>query len=470
MADMKTAPATLFFLLLTAGAPAQTHMDDSLWVASRWGQTLTKVDRCGVVLQTVLNGPSYPTTMARHPNGDLWVLGDAGPGFSILDRNGRHLRRIPTAGKPVTMVFDAQGNGWISMADVGTVEKFSPAGISVAFYMTATPCGLTVDSAGNIWVANCVGPPGQLTRIHAVTGAITVFPLPGPRLALHAVIADLPSPSQPSSLWAIGDRSNQLVKFDINGNFVAAYPVGSAGSGLGWLAVDPDNNLWVTNLTSGDLHKVRGTDGVVLLTIANSPVPYAVTIDTTGNPWTVHTVSATQPAELRKFDRATGALLVRVPLATGALHLTDAAGFQFARLTDRFGDADGDGDPNFAEALNGTSPYDRQSNRNTRLEVAGASRIGGNVQIQVGGAAGGAMVIFFGRGRSTARTFPGVGGELRLDPTQLFGFVLPAAVPSSLPLTIPNDPALNGVALHLQGIHLASSVAFSNETCIMAWR
>ena len=62
-------------------------------------------------------------------------------------------------------------------------------------------------------------------------------------------------------------------------------------------------------------------------------------------------------------------------------------------------------------------------------------------------------------------------GCLKLD-LNLLVVILPAAVPSSLPITIPNDPNLVGLGVHFQGLYDIGGpqAAWSNTECIYVYQ
>src|SRR5690606_36575554 len=127
-------------------------------------------------------------------------------------------------GSPGDIAFDANGHAWVSG---GTgVEEFDANGnlVQTIGLQTTAPLGIAVDSQGNKWIAHRFGPPGAISRIDAVTGNVTVHPLPaGSNILPTRVYADARGMSGASHIWVIGDRGGELHEFDINGTYLNGY-------------------------------------------------------------------------------------------------------------------------------------------------------------------------------------------------------------------------------------------------------
>jgi hypothetical protein len=262
--------------------------------------------------------------------GNLWVMdpgamvnGAATP--ALLEFNPAQLAALKTTGNPDPVavitstslafpqqsVFDSKGNQWVSDHNNNTIVVFSAAQL-MATGTSATvpavvissaafngPLGIVFDAAGNLWVANNGGVPGD-------SGAMS----PAGTTIVEFAAAHLPTPG---SGMVTPDLTPDITLSDDGQNSIQAP----------WeLAFDAAGDLWSSN--SG------GTFSLVEIAKANlaatgAPVP-AVTIDTTmdmGNPSLDATnglcldnqgdIAATNAAD------AFGIPFYKAPLKTGTL-------------------------------------------------------------------------------------------------------------------------------------------------------
>jgi hypothetical protein len=262
--------------------------------------------------------------------GNLWVMdpgamvnGAATP--ALLEFSPAQLAALKTTGNPDPVavitstslafpqqsVFDSKGNQWVSDHNNNSIVVFSAAQL-MATGTSATvpavvissaafngPLGIVFDAAGNLWVANNGGVPGDNGAMSAAGTTIVEF-----------AAANLPTPG---SGMVTPDLTPDITLSDDGQNSIQAP----------WeLAFDAAGDLWSSN--SG------GTFSLVEIAKANlaatgAPVP-AVTIDTTmdmGNPSLDATnglcldnqgdIAATNAAD------AFGIPFYKAPLKTGTL-------------------------------------------------------------------------------------------------------------------------------------------------------
>ena len=150
---------------------------DTHWVANRFSNTLSRLQPWGQVVQTVPTATNL-RRVVQAPDGKLWVIRFIQPQFDIYDANGVLLTTVtnPT-GNPYDVAFDTAGHAWVTG---GTqLHEYDANGVlQAATYCSraAAPLGITIDVNGNKWIAHRVT-PGIVSKIDAVTGAVSTFTL-----------------------------------------------------------------------------------------------------------------------------------------------------------------------------------------------------------------------------------------------------------------------------------------------------
>ena len=469
---MKSA-IILPLLLLTVGSiPAQSYMEDCLWVASRGATSLYRVTRYGEILQTVdMKFNKYSVRGAwRAPDGKVWVVNffPNPKAFTILDRNGKFLKNVPTSAGPYAMAFDKKGNAWVSGAVPNGVGKYDSSGKFLGGFTLqgAAPLGITIDSAGNVWVAHRVGPPGMISKIDAKTGKVSAFNLPSTSkiLPVH-ILADFQGFGKPSTIWVGGDDrgDKKLYRFDATGKFLRSYQVFPTGYVTG-MAIDRNNDLWVTT-SLNEVYKVDAKTGKILLKFNIGSRVGGVTMDAVGRPWVVER-SAPSGSEIQRYGLNSTKKETAALVGSNTYGVTDASGYHWAFVVNPFADSDGDGMANVSEIRLGSSPFDPQSTPGLGLEIEGVCSPGSKVDFTAIGSSG-VMGVLFGRKFAPGIPFPPVKGWFLLDPHALYPALLFFKAPGKFPISIPKEPSLVGRALKVQGLLAASSgTTFTNTTGI----
>ncbi|MAG58361.1 MAG: hypothetical protein CMJ83_18900 [Planctomycetes bacterium] len=468
---MRCVLSLTLLVLMVIGGTATGQM----WVANRFSSDIHEVSLSGEILNVANIGTNLRSAHVA-PDGKVWVIKFIQSTFDIRNSDGSLFSTVTYGlGNPFDIAFDANGNAWMSGGS--GVQQFDANGTSLATFglTVGAPLAITIDVMGNKWIAHRVAAPGSVSRIDGVTGAVTNHSLPGTsNIQPVWVIADSRGLGTDSHIWVIGDGGNSLAEFDIAGNALNNYNVGATGNN--GMAVDAAGNIWIGNFSNGQVNQISPA-GVVLNTIMVSPNVLGLNFDAFGRLWVTSRVSFSgpTPSEVRRLDSATGALEVPAQVGLGAGSAL-STGWHHALVVDSTGDADSDGDPNLIEVLNGTSPYDSQSNSFSSLLASGPTSIG-SVFTLTGLTA---PTNLTGIAVSTAPadpglTFPGVGGALLLDPASLILagtspilLTLPGAF--VLPVAAPNDPNVIGTNLYTQGLtYGAGPTNFTNSTSVTFW-
>ena len=470
---MHLLPRIAVLALVTVPSFAQ----EGYWVANRASSDIMKVSPWGSVLARV----ATPTTLRGltvAPDGKVWIVRFGQATFDIYDPATNTIAPVASQlGSPYEIAFDAQGNAWISG---GTgVQQFSASGTFIQSYpLTASaPLGITVDSAGNKWIAHRAS-PASVSRIDP-NGVVTNFPLLGVTTQPTKIIADYRGFLAPSRMWVVGDGTPQLLEIDDQGNLLNNYllPIASVGS----VTFDKNGDIWVGSFGNGALLRIDRATGGVLGTHSVPPNILGLSCDSYGRILTVARVTFSgvgPPCEVRRIDPASGVvevptLLQQSTFAASGTQWPVSTPFQYSMVVSQIGDIDGDGDVNYLEILNGTSPIDPLSSSICRVNTTGITSIGstGTFDVQTGAAAFWLLTFSFAIvAPGSGITFPGFGGELLLNPALALGVTVSGVGSSSLPLAIPNDPSFQGMELFTQGFVVNGAVVqFTNVSGMKFW-
>ncbi len=456
-----------------ATLPALTAQE-SYWVASRRTNDLHQVDPGGNILNTVTLSVNLRSAH-QAPDGKVWVVRYIMPTFDIYDpATGIATPVTAASGNPYSIAFDAAGHAWVSGGS--SVEEFDANGNPLNSYLLSagSPLGICVDNGGNKWIAHRTS-PASISRIDGTTGVVTNH-LFGTTTNMQPVdvIADYRdfTTSQPSHIWVIGDGSGDIAEFDAQGNFLNLYP--TSFSSISGITPDLDGDLWIVN-RSGSLAEYDTAGNQLNSFALPTTDALGVSVDFLNRVWVTDRVTFNctsapcPPCLIHRVDPATGT--VEVPAETG-IGTQDQLStmFEYAMIVDPLGDLDGDSAPNAIEAVNRLSPLDPQS-LTLSVSTTGSSQLGGNLSIDffTSGASTTSSALF-SAGTSAPQTFPGLVGSL------LIALPAPVSLPVqagaySVPLAIPNDPALADIAVYLQAVIVSgpNGPEFANRTSFRTW-
>jgi streptogramin lyase len=450
---------------------------EGYWVANRASSDIMKISPWGSVLARV----ATPTTLRGltvAPDGKVWIVRFIQSTFDIYDPATNTITPVTSQlGSPYEIAFDAQGNAWISG---GTgVQQFSASGAFIQSYplTAAAPLGITVDTTGNKWIAHRTS-PASVSRIDP-NGVVTNYPLVGVTTQPTKIIADYRGFQTASHMWVVGDGTAQLLEIDDQGTLLNNYalPITSVGS----VCFDKNGDIWVGSFGNGALLRIDRNTGGVLGTFSVPPNILGLSCDSYGRILTVARVTFSgvgPPCEVRRVDPATGLVEVPTLLQSGSFNASGtqwpvSTPFQYAMVVSQLGDMDGDGEVNYLEALNGTSPIDPLSSSVCSVNTTGVTSIGSTGTFGVQTGAGSFWLLTFSFGLvapGSGITLPGFGGELLLDPLLGLGVTVSGVGSAGLALSIPNDPSYQGQQWFTQGFVVGgATVQFTNVSGMKFW-
>lgn len=470
MQPLRLAAAAVLFAI-----PALSQ--SSYWIANRASLDLMRVSEWGSVLERVPT-PTTLRTCVRAPDGKVWVVRFSG---TILDIYDPATQTFTTAtlstGSASNVAFDAAGTAWVT--NNGTLLTNFDANGAVIQTITlpvAAAQGVTIDGFGNKWVAHRAA-PASVTRVDP-TGVVSNFPITGATTLLPiGIVADYRGLGQPSHLWVTGDSATQMAEIDgATGATLNLYPI-PFGSVAYPPTFDRNGRIWVSSFGNSNIVQIDQTNGTVLTTIALPPSNTQITTDNLGRIRASSRVTFSgvgPPCEVRRLDPATGALEIPTKLQFGAFSATGTQApvstqWQYSLVVNPIGDLDGDGEPNFTEVSNGTSPTDPASNGGFAVESFGSTQNGATPAFAITAPSTQLWVVAFSLGLVPPTPVPGFGGTLRIDPIQQV-FSAAGLGNGSVPIAIPSNTALVGFEFFAQGVTFnGAGFDFRNVSGMLVW-
>ena len=204
------------------------------------------------------------------PNGDIWALDienaqvihlpQGNPDkaeFFFVNKTGKALKNPAHLLAPFSLVIDQQNNIWVGNGAAHWVSRFSaddPANTVKKFKVGYSVSGMAVDSQGNIWIANRFG--------NSMRAWWTWM-----RMMFVAMFHGNPDPivsrtmaHQKSGYW----HGGSVTVLRPDGTQMPFSPISGNGLAGPWaVAVDGDDNVWISNFASDKF-------GIVELCGANS--------------------------------------------------------------------------------------------------------------------------------------------------------------------------------------------------------
>jgi len=178
-------------------------------------------------------------------------------------------------------------------ADFTIALNFSPSSANFN-----NPLGMSIDSAGNIWVANCnstdclaAGTSGSVTKLSAIGGVVGNFNNTNTSGANFASSA-LTAIDESGNLWIGNYAGNSITELGPNGSLIGNFNnTNTTGANFDHprgIAIDTLGNAWVANV-SGNSVTVLNSSGALVGNFdpsgANIVRPYGIAIDSLGNAW-----------------------------------------------------------------------------------------------------------------------------------------------------------------------------------------
>jgi len=229
---------------------------------------------------------------------DATFTTDAEPGFVFAFGQGGSGNGQFSA--PLGVTVDSAGNVWVADNGNNRIQKFNSKGEYVSKFGTygsgngqlSEPFGVAVDSAGNIWVADTWN--HRIQKFNSKGEYVSKFGTygsgNGQLKAPMGIIID-----SAGNVWVADYGNNRIQKFNSSGTYLSQF--GSKGSGNGQLdqpygiAIDSAGNVWVADYGNNRIQKFNSKGEYVskfgTYGSGNGQLsePLGVTVDSAGNVW-----------------------------------------------------------------------------------------------------------------------------------------------------------------------------------------
>jgi sugar lactone lactonase YvrE len=294
---------------------------DTIYVTNYRDSTVGLISSTGSNLG-IFGTPSLPVGLVFDTDGNLYVSSDDPAAYTILKyAPDGSVSVFATAGgglnAPHGLVFDNAGNLFVANTKPNNVEKFTPDGVGTVFAGARaglnTPVGLAFDSAGNLFVSNSEGGPNHngsvmkftpdgVGSVFADTGIYTPF-----GLAFDSA----------GNLYVSNIDGNTIEKFAPDGTDLGVF----ASTGLSQphgMIFDSDGNLYVANVGNGTIEKLSPTGEDLGVFAHTGHGPHFLAVGTfTPTPTPTATATATATATFMPTATATAtATFTPTPTAT----------------------------------------------------------------------------------------------------------------------------------------------------------
>ena len=247
-----------------------------MWVASRAGRTVTRLDPAGGSQTLTLDGPPGGVAFG---DGFLWVTDTENRKLvQINPRTSARVQTIPVGNSPGAV---AVGNGavWVVNEVDGTVSRFDlDTGSVKEIPVGSGPAGIAA-GLGAVWVAS--ESSGTLLRIDPTTGDVAQIPVGnGPSGVATGA----------GSVWVTNRRDGTVSRIDPATNAVRGlYPVGASPSALTadddavWVADGDEDTLTRIDPKTGDSSRLVVGSRPSSLALAGSKVYAATAVPLAGH-------------------------------------------------------------------------------------------------------------------------------------------------------------------------------------------
>lgn len=280
----------------TSGSGAITlGPDGNLWFTALNENEIGKIDpTTGAVTRYPFAnaGPVGAIAITSGPGGDLWFT--ASNMIGRLDPLTGAVTKYPISAPidviPGGIAAGADGNVWFTSPGLNQVERLDPSTGTITAYTIPTihsvPGAIIAGPNGKLWFLET--DVHQLGEIDPVTGAVTEIRLPIGVMTGAEFLAS----AYYGEVWVSDPPDDALVSFNAdatNVNLYMLYPIvsGPAATGVGAIAVGPDQNPWF--VVNGALGEVVLHDTTTVVTppavaaVAGESIAFTAVVSTFGD-------------------------------------------------------------------------------------------------------------------------------------------------------------------------------------------
>ena len=245
---------------------------DALWITGQDEATIVRAGFDGTMQTFELPDGSGPHGIVFDVDGELWVTLEFAGSIARLDRAGSVVEEIdvrivcttcatPINPHPHGLAVGADGRTlWFTGKSTGTIGRIGPARAVTTFPVTigaSAPIYIEAGTDGNMWFTELVGNAiGRITP----AGAVTEFSIPTPNSRPISLVRD----PRGRGMWFSEEAGNRVAHVSADG-VITEFPVPKAQDNviLAALAFDDDGALWVQQYVDQHHPQPAGPDHVV---------------------------------------------------------------------------------------------------------------------------------------------------------------------------------------------------------------
>jgi len=225
---------------------------------------------------TIPTNSSFPMRLTLDQSGRVWFTEFLGNKIGVYDPSLHlmHEYLIPTnSSGPSDLTFDGYGKLWFSESYVRQLGEFNPVngnfteyplGAATASQIVSSPVGIAVGKEGKIWVADHGG--NWIVEFDPITQSIVKYPTHFPPQSVYPIslVNDLLTDSN-GRIWFSEHGGNCVGYYDPEARSMVEYPIPTGPiSTVLWLALAPDDNIWFTEWSAGNIGVVHAESSVPL--------------------------------------------------------------------------------------------------------------------------------------------------------------------------------------------------------------
>jgi streptogramin lyase len=243
---------------------------------------LNMMDAISNMLNVTLDAtPVYNLALPLAPGSGFSMSGSAPSALSMIMPTTSNTFTGTGMNSPIGLTVDSGGNIWVANQSGAQVVKFSSSGAFIgSFASGGSPQGIAIDAGGNVWAGNRGGGCNCVTEFTSsgtVVGSFSVGTQPDD-VAIDAA----------GNIWVDNITTNNVTKLNQSGTTLGTFALPGGANPRG-IAIDGSGNLWVVNTGLGSLSELSPS-GATMNTIPGT-AGFDLAFDQSGNLW--YTASST---------------------------------------------------------------------------------------------------------------------------------------------------------------------------------
>lgn len=288
--------ATIVLALMAAFAPERSKAEDIS------------------IVETSLPGDGQrPQAIVFDPNGNLWVTEVIKHQIFRIKPNGDVTAfRVPgeEVGVLQGITSGPDGNLWFTSREENAIRRISPAGDFNGIFVIPSqateptksnkgswPRGITVGPDGQIWFAEMAA--NKIGRV-TLTGEFSEFEIPTPKAQAYGVVT---GPDQ--NLWFTESGAGKIGRLDVKTGKITEFALSNPQSRPRDITVGPDGHLWFSLNGSDHIGRISMNGDIKEFPLPADTKPIGIAAGGDGNVWFTafksHKIGRITPAGVVSF-------------------------------------------------------------------------------------------------------------------------------------------------------------------------